>query len=100
MDVTPTTPQTRPTPGKSNAAKTTAAPPQTSAKSARRRKTPAAAEQPEITITPTSISEEIGEEVSQRIATTAYFLAASRNFEPGHELEDWLEAERQIRTSA
>ena len=39
-------------------------------------------------------------EVNQTIATTAYFLAAARNFEPGHELEDWLEAERRVRAAA
>jgi hypothetical protein len=31
------------------------------------------------------------------IALAAYFLAEQRNFEPGHEMDDWLEAERQIR---
>lgn len=35
--------------------------------------------------------------LQDRIATTAYFLAAERNFEPGRELEDWLEAERRVR---
>jgi hypothetical protein len=30
------------------------------------------------------------------IATTAYFIAEERNFEPGHELDDWLEAERRV----
>ena len=29
-----------------------------------------------------------------RIAELAYFKAEARGFEPGHELEDWLEAER------
>lgn len=37
------------------------------------------------------------EELGGMIATAAYYLAAARNFEPGHELEDWLEAERSIR---
>lgn len=32
------------------------------------------------------------------IATTACFLAAERNFGPGRELEDWLEAERRVRS--
>jgi hypothetical protein len=32
----------------------------------------------------------------QMIATAAYFRAANRQFEPGHELEDWLSAEREI----
>jgi hypothetical protein len=31
------------------------------------------------------------------IATAAFYLAAERNFAPGHELDDWLEAERRIR---
>jgi len=34
--------------------------------------------------------------IAERIATAAYFLAEQRHFEPGHELEDWLTAERRI----
>lgn len=34
------------------------------------------------------------------IATMAYFLAAERQFAPGHELDDWLEAERRVAESA
>lgn len=30
-----------------------------------------------------------------RIAVTAYYKAESRGFEPGHELQDWLEAEAE-----
>lgn len=30
------------------------------------------------------------------IERAAYFLAEQRGFEPGHELEDWCEAERDI----
>ena len=30
------------------------------------------------------------------IAEAAYYLAARRGFEPGHELEDWVAAEGQI----
>ncbi|HEY5807051.1 MAG TPA: DUF2934 domain-containing protein [Povalibacter sp.] len=37
------------------------------------------------------------DELTGMIATTAYFIAAERNFLPGHELDDWLEAERQVR---
>ena len=37
------------------------------------------------------------EDVAELIATTAYYLAAERNFAPGHELDDWLEAERRVR---
>jgi hypothetical protein len=32
------------------------------------------------------------------IAVTAYYLAESRNFEPGHETEDWLAAESQVQS--
>lgn len=32
----------------------------------------------------------------ERIAARAYQLAAERGFEPGHELDDWLTAEREI----
>jgi len=37
------------------------------------------------------------EELGGMIATAAYYLAAARNFTPGHELDDWLEAERSVR---
>lgn len=30
------------------------------------------------------------------VAIAAYYLAEHRHFEPGHELEDWVAAERQI----
>ena len=30
------------------------------------------------------------------IAEAAYYRAVSRNFEPGHELEDWLAAESEL----
>jgi hypothetical protein len=33
------------------------------------------------------------DEVRRRIAERAYFFSENRHFEPGHELEDWLEAE-------
>ena len=36
------------------------------------------------------------QDVGTMIATAAYYLAAARNFSPGHELDDWLEAERAI----
>jgi hypothetical protein len=32
----------------------------------------------------------------RRIAEAAYRRAQNRNFAPGHDLEDWLEAEKQI----
>lgn len=36
------------------------------------------------------------DEVQGMIAMAAYYLAAERHFSPGHELDDWLEAERRI----
>jgi len=32
-----------------------------------------------------------------RIAENAYYRAEARGFEPGHELEDWIAAENEIR---
>lgn len=54
--------------------------------------------QPDIQITSvTAVTTPDGEVMATMVATAAYYLAERRNFEPGHELEDWLEAERQIR---
>jgi len=36
------------------------------------------------------------EELHQAIAVLAYQLAERRNFEPGHEMEDWLNAESEV----
>jgi hypothetical protein len=36
------------------------------------------------------------EQRRELIAVTAYYLAESRNFQPGHADEDWLAAEGQI----
>jgi hypothetical protein len=33
---------------------------------------------------------------SKRIREAAYFKAEKRGFAPGHELDDWLEAEQEI----
>jgi hypothetical protein len=44
-----------------------------------------------------AIEEQILEDMDGMIATAAYYLAERRNFAPGHELEDWLAAEQQIR---
>ena len=35
-------------------------------------------------------------ELHARIAQAAYFCAERRGFEPGHEIDDWLQAERSI----
>ena len=31
-----------------------------------------------------------------RIAVSAYYKAAARGYEPGHEIQDWLEAEAEM----
>ena len=35
-------------------------------------------------------------DLDARISELAYLKAESRGFEPGHELEDWLEAEQEL----
>jgi hypothetical protein len=46
-----------------------------------------------------AVPEPSGQELGDMIATAAYYLAAARNFTPGHELDDWLEAERSVRAT-
>jgi hypothetical protein len=36
------------------------------------------------------------EDTRRRIAEAAYFRAKERGFAPGHELEDWIEAESEV----
>lgn len=31
-----------------------------------------------------------------RIARTAYFKSMARGFQPGHEMEDWIEAKKEV----
>jgi Protein of unknown function (DUF2934) len=57
-----------------------------------RAKAPAAAATPKPSVDPPAPAD-----LSDMIATTAYFLAEERDFTPGHELDDWLEAERRVR---
>jgi Protein of unknown function (DUF2934) len=54
------------------------------------RKTAAATSQPD------SQAQAPSEETRRRIAEAAYFRAKQRGFEPGHELEDWVEAESEV----
>jgi hypothetical protein len=35
----------------------------------------------------------------QMVAALAFYKAEQRGFEPGHELEDWLEAEQELRSN-
>jgi hypothetical protein len=34
--------------------------------------------------------------LAQAISAAAYYRAEARGFEPGHELDDWIEAEREV----
>ncbi len=36
------------------------------------------------------------EEIRQLIAEAAYYKAKDRGFQPGHELEDWIQAESEV----
>jgi hypothetical protein len=36
------------------------------------------------------------EEIRRLIAEAAYYRAKERGFEPGHELQDWIEAESEV----
>lgn len=36
------------------------------------------------------------EDKVSRIAISAYFKAEARGYEPGHEIQDWLEAEAEV----
>ena len=38
-----------------------------------------------------------GEDLNKLIAEKAYYRAQQRGFEPGHELEDWIAAEKEVR---
>ena len=45
---------------------------------------------------PAIVDEAQAEELHHLVAVAAYYIAERRNFEPGHELEDWLAAEAQM----
>ena len=55
---------------------------------------------PDVAITKSNLQQRdlpsLSESREARIAERAYWRAERRNFEPGHELEDWLHAEREI----
>ena len=44
------------------------------------------------------VRESIALSRERRVEQAAYRLAEQRGFEPGHELEDWLQAEKEIDT--
>ena len=72
---------------KKKVAKKTAAKKVTTKKTAVK-KTTAKAAAPKLTISP--------RERYEMIATMAFYRAEQRNFEPGHDVEDWLDCESTI----
>ena len=45
----------------------------------------------------TTGAEPTPEQLYRMIQETAYFKAKARNFAPGHEVQDWIEAEAEVR---
>jgi hypothetical protein len=58
---------------------------------------PLQAERPAKTATDAPVSKLSPEEVYKLIQESAYFKAKARGFAPGHEVQDWIEAEAEVR---
>ena len=58
--------------------------------------TRAAAPRTKSEMTPNARVELTREELRKLISEAAYFRAKQRGFEPGHELEDWIQAEAEV----
>jgi hypothetical protein len=93
------------TPAKRSRAKTNGPAAEKVAKSTAAAKKPrASARKPRVETT-TTVTEAVvtmtpsADELQGMIAMAAYYLAAERHFSPGRELDDWLEAERRIRST-
>ena len=76
-------------PAKKTTKKTTAKPKQTTAKKVARKSTISSKSQ-------TSSINITSEERWKIVAITAYHKAEKRGFAPGHELQDWAEAEQEV----
>jgi hypothetical protein len=74
--------------------KTTAATPKPDSKAAAPRRSPS--EQRAAPMASNLRPEASPEEIRRLIAEAAYYRAQERGFEPGHELEDWVEAESEV----
>ena len=60
-----------------------------------------AAKPPETTVRPSQTSARVQvspDEIRRLIAEAAYFRAKERGFTPGYELEDWVQAEAEVKT--
>jgi hypothetical protein len=51
---------------------------------------------PRGTSTASASTEIQSDDIRRQIAEAAYLKAKERGFEPGHELEDWVEAESEV----
>ena len=51
-----------------------------------------------VTNAPQPPDQESVDPTAEEVALAAYYRAEARGFEPGHEMEDWLEAEQELRT--
>jgi hypothetical protein len=58
--------------------------------------TRAAAPRSDKEMTPQARVELTREELQKLISEAAYYRAKQRGFEPGHELEDWIQAEAEV----
>jgi len=58
---------------------------------------PLQAERPARTAPDAPVSKLSPEEVYRLIQESAYFKAKARGFAPGHEVQDWIEAEAEVR---
>lgn len=99
MDATPATPATKGARTKTQEAKPTRKTLTTSRrKSGARQVASEVAMHSEI---PSEMASEIAREIPgdlhSMIEQAAFYRAAERGFAPGHELDDWLEAERRVR---
>lgn len=93
MDVTPSTSTTKRTQAKTSA-KSTAKGPRKTLTLSRGKK--ATGTPPDTAAEITSVTPEPSTDLRPMIEVAAFYRAAERGFAPGHELDDWLEAERQI----
>lgn len=91
MDVTPTSPTPKRPRAKAVAKELTAKPARKPVTAARKKSTGVVA----VETAPVS-----SVDFHSMIETAAFYLAAERSFAPGHELDDWLEAERRIKARA
>ena len=80
------------------AKKPPAAPRKTTTPTASSTKTPTRAAAPRSTkeITPDARVELTRDELNKLISEAAYFRAKKRGFQPGHEVEDWIQAEAEV----